>query len=494
MMHDVLLCRHIKPVARVDVSKTASGVGASGRSFDLVHDASAHEISTTASRQLRGGADFLAAARFMVGSGFHLSAGPTTLRLAEVFAARMGRSKDGTFPFSVEATARELGLKRRAVFNHARYLRELGLLAYAEHGSKRNALRTRYGARWIREHGYRGTATLFAAVAPRVWDDAMGRRIRGEGYTARQVGVTDAGRELAVAAAGERQQARLRKQQAEPVENSRSCTPSFVVPQDGSHLKVEGGSNYTSRRRATRTDSADTTGQERVSATECARGIATAEQLQREVWWLNRGCARRLAHALRPLIAAGWAWQSLAAELLTWGVPGYLRDPAAYVRHELARRRQHHVWPHLAAPVVCDDQVDERGERRQEMLRRRGAAHSPAWQRYAEQLRPELRRRLAEGRQARQAHRLQSSAYRPMWREPEEHFLASLPDQAWAKAPSPLEIYAARAWRRPAVVPDSGTLPAGDQGWLEHLRDQAEAERACAVLRAELENWEAERR
>lgn len=480
-MHEVVACRHIDPAARPDVAATRSRQGTSRHAFDLVADASHQELATTASRQLRRDSDFLAAARFMVGAGFHAKAGRTTLRLAEAFALRMHRSKDGHFPFSIEATAHELGLGRRAVLNHARYLRELGLLAYVEHGTRTNVLRTRHGSAWVT--GYRGTATLFAAVAPRVWDRAMGRRIKGTGYMARQVGVTEEGRRLAV------EDARLRAAFKAPARRS-SCTPSVGVPQEGLSLKTVGGNTDTPRTRATTTRRTAVNGP-RVSAAECARGVSIAERLQREVWWLHRGCARRLACALRPLTAAGWTWQSLAAELLTWGVPGFLRDPAAYVRHELARRQRLGHLPHLTASVVADDRVDEHGTRRTDMLRRREEAHHPAWQRYSEQLRPQLRRQLAEARATRPV-RQTPPVSRPMWREPEEDFLASLPDQSWGNSPAPREVYAARAWgRRPRSA--SRTPPSSDQGWLEELRDQAEAERACAALRAELENWAAGR-
>lgn len=204
-MQHASACRQSDPTACPDVSKTDSVAATPRYLFDLICDPGAQEIGSSASRRLRRAEDFLAAAQFMVGAGFHPRAGRTTLLLAEVFAERMRRNGQGHFPFSTEATARELGLKRRAVFNHARYLRELGLLVYVEHGSKRNVLRTRYGAAWTSTVGYRGTATLFAAVAPRVWDEAMGHRIEGEGYTARQIGITAAGRELAVAKAAKKE-------------------------------------------------------------------------------------------------------------------------------------------------------------------------------------------------------------------------------------------------------------------------------------------------
>lgn len=457
-----------------------------GPAFAPVRDPASQELATTASRQLRRADDFRAAAHFMVTAGFHPKAGRTTLRLAEVFATRMRRSRHGHFPFSVQTTARELGLKPRAVMYHARYLRELGLLAYAEHGSKTNVLRTRRGAAWRPGDGYRGTATLFAATAPAVWDEAMGRRIAGTGYTARIAGVTDHGRVQAT------RQARREAAAKTPARRT-SCTPSVAVPQDYRQLKVVGGEKDTSRQRATcpktspRTSS-NTNNRPRVTPAECARAITVAERLQREVWWLHRGCARRLGYVLRPLIANGWTWQSLTGELLTWGVPGHLRDPAAYVRHELTRRQQLGSIPGLTPRTMPDDQVDDAGTRYAAMLRVRQDRNTPIWQRYAEQLRPALRQRLADGRQAAQDNRRRRTENQPRLRESEQTFTQSLPTQSlWGEDVSSRDIYRARVAGLPGPVrpaaPDTGL------GWLVHLRDQHEAERACAALRIELEDW-----
>ncbi|WP_345126934.1 hypothetical protein [Streptomyces chiangmaiensis] len=305
-----------------------------------MRDVADHEIGTTASRQLRRVTDFLAAARFMVGAGFHTHAGRTTLKLAEVFATRMARSKDGHFPFSADATARELGLKRRAVFNHARYLRELGLIAYVEHGSKRNVLRTRYGSDWTSEHGYRGTATLFAAVAPRVWDEAMGRRIEGEGHTARQVGVTDAGRELAVAAAVEKHRERQRHQHTEPVDNSETCTPSVVVPQPRTLGSVDGGDKDRTRERACRDKSPKHRAKRSTgwSAARTAAAMQEARWVQLRAWWTQGSCVRQLAYGLRPFFEAGWTWEQIARELTRWTVPLRPRHVASYVASEIRQR------------------------------------------------------------------------------------------------------------------------------------------------------------
>lgn len=339
-MHDVLARRHINPVARPDMSKTSPVADTSRHTFDLICDSDAQEICTTASRRLRRASDFRAAVQFMVGAGFHPRAGRTTLLVAEVFAERMGRSSKGHFPFSVEATALELGLKRRAVYNHARYLRELGLIAYVEHGSKQNVLRTRYGAAWTSEHGYRGTSTIFAAVAPRVWDKAMGRQIEGEGYAARQVGVTDVGRELAVAEAVEKQQERKRPRQTGLVDNSRSCTPSLVVPQPRTTSSVDGWIKDRTRKRACSEKSPKhrakgTTGW---SAARAAAAMKEARLVQLNTWWTQGSCVRQLAYALRPFFEAGWTGEEISRELARWTVPLRPRYVASYVASEMRRR------------------------------------------------------------------------------------------------------------------------------------------------------------
>uniref|UniRef100_UPI003F493FB5 hypothetical protein n=1 Tax=Streptomyces chartreusis TaxID=1969 RepID=UPI003F493FB5 len=340
-MQHVSACRHTNVTACPDVSEIRPVSDTSRHTFNLVANVADQEVDTTASRRLRRAGDFLAAVQFMVSAGFHPCAGRTTLRLAAVLAARMPRSKDGHIPFSAEATARALGLKRRAVFNHARYLRELGLLAYVEHGSKRNVLRSRYGAKWTRERGYRGTATLFAAVAPRVWDEATDRRIRGQGYGARMTGVTPAGRILAVAVAENRRRWRTDGQPTRPVDNSHPCTPSVRVPQPRTTGAVDGGIKDRTRERASR-EKKDRQhrgkGSTNWSAARTAAAMTEARYVQLHTWWTQGSCVRQLAYALRPCFEAGWTWAEVARELARWTVPLRPRHLASYVASEIRRR------------------------------------------------------------------------------------------------------------------------------------------------------------
>ncbi|CAC36679.1 hypothetical protein PV411_38320 [Streptomyces sp. NRRL_B-16638] len=432
-MQHVSACRHINPVVRLDVSKTALVADTSRHPFGLICDSHAQEIGTTASRRLRRGADFLAAVQFMVGAGYHPKAGRTTVQLAEIFAKRMARSSEGHFPFSAEATARELGLKRRAVYNHARYLRELGLVAYVEHGSKRNVLRTRYGSAWTREHGYRGTATLFAAVAPRMWDEALGRRIEGEGYTARQVGVTDAGRELAIAAAVDKQRRMRSLRQTEPVDNSGQCTPSVVVPQPRSSSSVGGGIKDRTRERACREKSPRhrAKGSTGWSAARTAAAMREARCVQLHTWWTQGSCVRQLAHSLRPFFEAGWSWEEIARELARWTVPLRPRHVASYVSSEIRRRvntGQLFLPDGLIAPYrqpttsTWDDNATRHGPRYAAMQALKARTFRPAAARAAAAF-EEIRRIL--GRRAEPGPATTSSVCRVPGARPENVLLSS---------------------------------------------------------------------
>lgn len=214
---------------------------------------------------------------------------------------------------------------------------------------------------------------------------------------------------------------------------------------------------------------------------ECQAAILLTEQVQREVWWLFDACSRRLAYALRPLIQAGWTAGELAGELATWGVPAHLQDPAAYIHHEVRRRQRLGELPLTPAAPSNAPGADD-GARYEAMLRDR-ACSTLAWERYVQLARPRLRADLTELRERRHAQAAAAApVYRPVLRESEEAFLASLPADSWVDAPTPREIYAARAQRRTAGR--GRVLPATDHAWQEHLRDHAAAAQACEVLRA----------
>ncbi|MFJ2397285.1 hypothetical protein ACIOTI_31585 [Streptomyces sp. NPDC087843] len=439
------------------------------RRFELITEREAQEIETTASRQLRRADTFLAAARYMV--RHHPKAGATTIRLAAVFASRMHRNRHGHIAFNLDATVRELGISRRTVLNHARYLRELGLIVWVEHGSKRNVLRARHGNAFGPGHGYRGTASIYAPVAPPAWDQTQGHRIRGTGYRARLIGFTVAGRDRAIAAV---------RRIARTKHKNRRCTPSLVGTSAPSRQQVVARVKKNTAQGRVPSTLASARGV--LTPPECQAAIVLTERVQREVWWLFDACSRRLAYALRPLIQAGWTARHLAAELATWGVPAHLHDPAAYIHHEVSRRQRLAELPPTPAASASAPRADD-GTRYEAMLRDRGR-HTPAWQRYVEQGRHQLRADLAELCERRRVHaEAATTAYQPVLRESEEAFLASLPSESWVDAPTPRDIYAARAHRR--AVGRGRVLLAADDVWQEHLRDHVAAAQACEILRAQ---------
>lgn len=270
----------------------------------------------------------------------------------------------GTVLYDLEGTAARCGVSTATVKRHVRVLRELGALVWQRHGSKRN----------LRLPGrpYAGTATIYAAAIPPVFDKAMGHRLEGVGYEARVCGVTDRGRGRAVEEACTA---------ARPVDNSGASGPSSGgraphspgFRHDVPKVDTSGRLNYTSRERATSatastpqglTGSSDGSGQvggrrrgdrpgrSKRSARppksgncppkrhplQVARDIGVARQVRPLVAWTQREGLRRLAFALRPLIDRGLDAHNIAAELHSWWLDWRPACPAAYIKAELERR------------------------------------------------------------------------------------------------------------------------------------------------------------
>lgn len=349
-------------------------------------------ITRTASRRIKTRKDWMKAVRWMVKAGFRPGANETTIRIAQDIANRMGRSKHGHVAYCQEGMIRRLQLSERCVAKHVAILRELGLLAWVEQGSsRRNALRPRYGANFRRGDGFARTATIYAPVAPRVWDDAMGRRVTGEGYWARVPGLTERGRQRAIDEAREeaRPSVTIPAQRradddvqagtstdSSPVDNSGACTPSVELPKPRRTATVSGGKNYRPRRGAARPKESESElrgrrerGSTGWSPQRTAHVMAEARFVQLHTWWAQGTCVRQLAFALRPLFAAGWSWEDCVRELGRWQVPLRPRHVASYVGSEVRRRVNQGVLslpdgsvaPYRKAPA------DESGERHREL-------------------------------------------------------------------------------------------------------------------------------
>ena len=283
------------------------------------------EATTTSSRRAQPRA-WLRAVRWLIGAGLHSKATATTLRVAEDLARRMDYL-EGTVLYDMAGTAARLEVSVPTVKRHVAVLRELGALVWLEHGSRRN-LR-------LPGRAYAGTATVYGAVIPRCFDDAMGHRLDGAGYAARVVGVTEAGRERTVAEV--RRKAEARGQGLEP--------PSPGGCREVGKAGVSGGlkdtpsaacSTASPSKRSTRSRRRGrSTGR---PALQVARDIAIARRVRPRVGWIQHETLRRLAYSLRPLIDAGLDAESIVVELHAWFLDWRPAKPAAFITAELQRR------------------------------------------------------------------------------------------------------------------------------------------------------------
>ncbi|MGW6207519.1 cell wall protein [Streptomyces sp. NPDC055089] len=254
---------------------------------------------------------------WLVEAGLHRRAGVTTLAVARDLAGRMDY-RLGFVLYDLEGTAARCGVSVATVKRHVRVLRELGALVWRRHGTKRNL--------HLPGRRYAGTATVYAATIPAVYDAAMGHRLEGAGYEARVVGVTDAGRERAVEAV---------RASTRPVDNppARKRGSGGRAPHSsGRHHHVPGADveekgNYTSGR----------------SPLRVARDIAVARQVRPLVGWTQREGLRRLAYALRPLIDRGLDALAIAAELCGLAAGWRPVRPAAWITAALGRDREEPV-------------------------------------------------------------------------------------------------------------------------------------------------------
>ncbi|MEU9744792.1 hypothetical protein [Streptomyces niveus] len=301
--------------------------------FALIRDHADQEVGTTASRRTRR-SEFLRAVTWAVEAELHPRASPTTVRVAHDLAHRL--SADGHVAYSREPMWRRLRISRRTLERHVAVLRELGLLVWAEHGSRTNT-RPAGSGEWA------GTATIYAVVVPRAWDDAVGHRIRGRGYHARHVGFTERGRELAIADA---------RRHARP--HRRRDAPSRRANHQRRTAQVEGEKNNTARRsgRQRSRQPAHVPVPFRANPQQAACAVSIAARIRPLVSWTQGEQLRRLAFALRPWISAGRTVEDIAAELMAWWVPGRPASPAALI---LARSRE----PASADGAVEDHDLDD---------------------------------------------------------------------------------------------------------------------------------------
>lgn len=304
----------------------------------------AQEVAHTASRRSGPRRWLRAVAWWVTAAALHRRTGATVRAIAQDLAGRMDFDT-GHARYCLDDVAAALGIDRATVKRRVAQLREAGLLAWAQHGSRTNVRRV------LGLKGYAGTATVYAAVIPPEYDVAHGIERVGSGYHARII---------------------VRTTAQGPVDNSPvdnpDAPPSLYVVKEEGKAEVDGGLKDTSRKRASRpTASASPTSSRATVVAKCGTSSKTAgrspAQVARDCWiagqvrprvnWTQPEGIRRLAFALRPLIDRGLDVHDIAAELNAWRLLWRPTRPAAYIRAELAQQAAHEAA--LAAAVRPQD-------------------------------------------------------------------------------------------------------------------------------------------
>ena len=304
----------------------------------LVQGTARQSIDHTTSRKT-GPRRWLRAVRWLIDAGLHPKANATTQAVAEDLAARMDYDT-GHVLYRMRETAARLGIDLSSVKRHVSYLRELGALAWVQCGSLANIRR----ARGLK--GYAATATVYAAVIPSAYDDAMGHRVIGSGYEARII--VDLRNRPAgpVDTAGN-----------SPVDNSgeRSCAPpSLTVVNEVGQVDLVGGFNYTSQTRPPKTRIPHQTslinGRHR-TATDVQKASNETKMVRALVNWTQSVGLRDLEFVLRPWTDRGWDGFRIADELngMCAGVRWRPKNPVAFIRARIAADTQHQA--DLAAAI-----------------------------------------------------------------------------------------------------------------------------------------------
>ena len=321
----------------------------------LVRGTARQHIDHTTSRR-SGPRRWLRAVQWLIAAGLHPKTNTTTLRIAEDLAARMDYDT-GHVRYCLDEMVARLDISRASIARHISYLRELGALAWVQHGTRTNRLRQ------LGLKGYAGTATIYAAVIPAAYDHAMGHRIIGTGYTARIV-------------------VDLRNHPKPvdnpPVDNSGSEareTPSLTVVKEESQVQIVGGVTTTATRQRKTSTSTNTPSSgkkratilgNRVTATGMQLGDKLAKALRRRVQWTRRASHDQLRwvcadmgeqqwtedQAVRFAVeagfkhAAGFAWEPTAPHRLI----------AAELRaHQEQQQADQHMQDALAQAVAWED-------------------------------------------------------------------------------------------------------------------------------------------
>jgi hypothetical protein len=315
------------------------------------------EVDTTPSRHT-GPRNWLCAVQWLISERIHPRVTATTLTVAQDLADRMDFST-GHARYCLNEMIDRTGISRSAIKKHIAYLREAGMLAWDQHGTKAN-IRSVLGL-----GGYAGTATVYAATIPASYDHAKGHRLIGTGYDARVV--------------IDMRPPRIPVDNS-PVDNPASGSsepPSLTSVYQEGQVQIEGGFNYTPRKSASRpTESAaphqteqrsSKKGSTGRSPLQVAKDIRVARRVRALVNWTQAEGLRRLAFVLRPFIDRGLDGDQITAELHGMCPAWRPKQPANYIRTALAQqaaqdaelaadeeRRQNQTWRAASAQEAAD--------------------------------------------------------------------------------------------------------------------------------------------
>jgi hypothetical protein len=280
---------------------------------------------------------------WLIAAGHHPRASATTLRVAEDLADRMDYDT-GHVRYCLDETAARLGMSVASVKRHVKYLRELGALAWVQHGTRANVRRV------LGLSGYAATATVYAAVIPPCFDHAMGHRIIGAGYGARVIVAYRRRPKSSPAAATQIAPGTTEPVDNPPVDNSSSPglePPSLTWVEEEGKVKVVGGSNYTPRS-AVETTSPSTPNRKTRSNSQSSAARRSPEQVRREIQetrlvralvnWTQTERIRRLSYVLRPFFDRGLRAHDIAAELLGMAAGWRPKRPGDFIEAALAEQ------------------------------------------------------------------------------------------------------------------------------------------------------------
>ncbi|MEU5043241.1 cell wall protein [Streptomyces griseorubiginosus] len=302
----------------------------------------AQEVEHTASRW-SAPRKWLTAVRWLIGAGLHPKANQTTLRVAEDLAARMDYTT-GHARYCLLETAARLDVDKATVKRHVKYLRELGALAWVQHGSHANV-------RPLHDlPGYAATATVYAAVIPASYDHAMGHTIVGTGYTAR----------IVIAQRGQTNDP-VDTPGNSPVDNSGSeglAPPSRTGVKEVGQVDLVGGFNYTEQARPPKAripNQSTLIGGRRRTAVDVQKASNTTRLVRALVNWTQTVGLRELEFVLRPWTDLGWDALRIADNLngMCAGVRWKPTNPIAFIRARIAADTRQQA--ELAAAVAWED-------------------------------------------------------------------------------------------------------------------------------------------